>query len=78
MRRLTTIPLSKPIYILRSPIIGKTSPKMIRTIPRADWSNNFVETSYFVGKGITFFVGFYTSLQWLYYRKIRQEKEKDQ
>jgi hypothetical protein len=73
MRRLTTIPLSRPIYTLRAPLV-KTSPKLTRTIPRAEW--NPIETSYFVGKSVTLFVMFYTSLQWMFYRKQREDRDK--
>jgi len=64
----------RTIRTMYSPI--KTPKRVIP--PRADWNTGLVETSYFVGKGVTLFVSFYTFLQWLYYRKLRQEKEKDQ
>lgn len=36
---------------------------------------DIVEMSYFVGKSITLFVGFYCGLQWLYYRDINKSIE---
>lgn len=79
MRRLTTIPLSKPKYTLKAPLFSKMVPKVrTPTISRADWTNSLVETSYFIGKSATLFVMFYTSIQWLYYRNQREAiEEKD-
>lgn len=39
---------------------------------------DIVEMSYYVGKSITLFVGFYCGLQWLYYRELLKKKDDDQ
>lgn len=70
----------KPVISAPRTIRTMYSPIKIsrRVVPSAELSTTLVETSYFIGKGVTLFVSFYTFLQWLYYRKLRQEKEKDQ
>lgn len=51
--------------------------------PRAmshELSQTLIEQSYYIGKATIIFVGFYTSLNWLYYftlRKRMEEEEKD-
>jgi hypothetical protein len=37
------------------------------------------DMSYYIGKSIILFVGFYSGLQWLHYRELRKKKQnKDQ
>lgn len=37
--------------------------------------HDLVSSTEVIGKGIILFVGFYTGLQWLYYRDIRERAE---
>lgn len=61
--------------------LGSTRPK-VSTInirkhaPRA-LNNDIVTMSYFVGKGITLFTMFYTSLNWLMYKR-QNDKNKEE
>lgn len=41
-------------------------------------NSDIVTTSYFIGKGITLFTFFYTSLNWWMYKQQRQEFEDDE
>ena len=41
-------------------------------ISTADW----MEVSYFVGKSIILFTMFYSGLNWLHYKKVREDNEK--
>lgn len=38
-------------------------------------ANELVATTGTIGKGVILFVGFYTGLQWLYYRDLRERAE---
>lgn len=40
-------------------------------------SIDLVEVSYYVGKSITLFVGFYCALQWLHYKDLLKQLEEN-
>ncbi len=58
-------------------VMRKVSAKPPTTIQRAI-NSDIVTTSYFVGKGITLFTFFYTSLNWWMYKQQRKEIEADE
>ncbi len=67
------IPLQKPLSYrtsrtVRVQPIRALSPEMSRVL---------IEQSYLIGKTTILFVGFYTSLNWLYYYSMRKQNEKD-
>ena len=52
--------------------------KNVRTFKSPRCHMDLQETSYYVGKSITLWVMFTTSLNWMMYRKIRKEAEADE
>lgn len=40
-------------------------------------NNDMVTTTYFIGKGITLFTFFYTSLNWMMYKNINKDNPSD-
>lgn len=40
-------------------------------------NNDMVTTTYFLGKGITLFTFFYTSLNWMMYKNINKDNQSD-
>lgn len=54
----------------------RTSKLLVRR-PAAFVSQELINASYFAGKYITLFVFFYSSLNFLYYRNLRQEEDED-
>ena len=46
--------------------------KPLRVVSNPDW----MEVSYFVGKSIILFTMFYSGLNWLHYKKLREDNEK--
>ena len=46
--------------------------KPVRAISTPDW----MEVSYFVGKSVILFTMFYSGLNWLHYKKVREDNEK--
>lgn len=66
--------IKKPIATNKKPFLHKSPRKLI--VPRAsgiDW--NF--SSYIVGKGIILFTLYYCSMNWWFYRRTREDIEKD-
>ena len=52
------------------------SPRVRRTAPcRASLSEVLITQSYLIGKGLTLFVLFTAALNYLYYRRIREDYE---
>lgn len=52
--------------------------RQVQHRPKAvDVSTSFIETTYYVGKYITLFTMFYTSLNWMMYRNARKDYETD-
>jgi hypothetical protein len=47
-----------------------------KVVTKVSWSD-LESQSYIVGKGVTLFVGFYTFLQWMYYKNLRERVEDD-
>lgn len=66
-------------YIITSKIATIKKPSYINNkIKRSQTnalSNDVVTLSYFVGKGIIAFTFFYTSLNYFYYRRLREDYE---
>lgn len=46
--------------------------KPLRVVSNPDW----MEVSYFVGKSVILFTMFYSGLNWLHYKKVREDNEK--
>lgn len=52
--------------------------RKIQHRPRSfEVSKTFMDTTYYVGKYITLFTLFYTSLNWMMYKNIREQNEKE-
>lgn len=64
----------KPIATYKKPILYKSPRKFI--VPRAsgiDWEFS----SYIVGKGIVLFTLYYCTMNWWFYRRTREDIEKN-
>jgi len=70
LRVRTRLPVPQPRVCVRTH-------KLLVRRPKAFVSQEFLNASYFAGKYITLFVFFYSSLNFLYYRNLRQEEEDD-
>jgi hypothetical protein len=57
--------------------ILRPSPRVVARPRLQSLPPNLVEQSRVVGEGIILFVFFYTSLNYLYYRRIRKEEEEE-
>lgn len=55
--------------------IAPRAPKAIRLAPVR--ALDPVQTSYFVGKGITLFTMFYCTMNWWFYKRTREDLEDD-
>lgn len=71
IRVRTTVP--QPRVYMRKPKL----PLRRLERPAAFVSQEFLNASYFAGKYITLFVFFYSSLNYLYYRNLRQEEDNE-
>lgn len=58
------------------PTLIKTNRSPAKTIRSNAISNDVVEVTYFVGKYVMLFTFFYSSLNYMFYRKEREEQEK--
>jgi len=68
-------------YLSRShPVVNSRPRHHVPIVKRHAYppSMDITTTSYFVGKGIILFTMFYTSLNWMYYRGIRKDLERDE
>ena len=65
-------------YLNRSPV--NCRPRSYNPVVRRNATPpiDITTTSYFIGKGIILFTMFYTSMNWMYYRGIRKEIERDE
>lgn len=41
-------------------------------------AHDMVETSYYVGKGITLFTMFYCTMNWWFYKRLREDQEDEE
>lgn len=57
--------------------IKKNHHQRSSTIRVKSFDNDVVSTSYFIGKGIIAFTFFYTSLNYFFYKGLREEYEED-
>ena len=62
---------------IRARLPARTRPQVLLRRPSAFVSQEFLDASYFAGKYLTLFVFFYSSLNFLYYRNLRQDEEDD-
>lgn len=67
----------RPRLPMRQHRVCLRTPKVLIRRPAAFVSQELMDASYFAGKYITLFVFFYSSLNFLYYRNLRQEEEDD-
>lgn len=67
----TFIRPSKPRVVTRSNVSSVQKYNVRRNLHAVN--NDLLTTSYFVGKTITLFTFFYTSLNWLMYKNINQD-----
>lgn len=58
------------------PTLIKPNRSPAKTVRGNAISNDVVEVSYFVGKYVMLFTFFYSSLNYMFYRKEREEQEK--
>lgn len=79
-----------PITIVRRPCGGLPSAAPRRAVPRPQQrirhmtprpslledANNFASSMYYVSKGVILFTMFYCSMNYFYYRRQREEMEK--
>lgn len=75
----TFIRPSKPRVVTRSNVSSVKKYNVRRNLHAVN--NDLLTTSYFVGKTITLFTFFYTSLNWLMYKNINQgnnDQDQDQ
>lgn len=52
-----------------------TSVKPVKVVPM---THDIVETSYYIGKGITLFTMFYCTMNWWMYKRAREDQEDDE
>ena len=58
------------------PTLIKPNRSPVKTIRSNAVSNDVVEVTYFVGKYVMLFTFFYSSLNYMFYRKQREDQEK--
>lgn len=69
------------LRVQKPPFVATSTPaRPVRNVPRRSSSlNEFViQQSYIIGKGLTLFVLFTASLNWMYYRGLREYKEEQE
>lgn len=66
----TIIRSTRPQTITRTRVNTSSCPKAPRAL-----NSDIVTTSYFVGKGITLFTFFYSSLNWMMYKSINKDDD---
>ncbi len=85
LSRTTTRPIPQYRIVGKGRITGRMQPLPINLRRRHNVEtryggygveNALVDASYFVGKGIILYTMFYCSLNWLFYKRLRESQEK--
>lgn len=64
--------------IIKRNMFGQFTPRFCKNNLKVNaFTEDVVTASYYVGKYVTAFVFFYTSLNYLYYRRLRKDLEDD-
>ena len=64
-------------FSTRSRPMIKVAPRRFKRFPRASLLETLNEQTYYVGKGIILFTMFYCSMNWWYYKNLREKIERD-
>jgi hypothetical protein len=80
LRQLKTIKFSKVKNaqphrkIVRAPTIKKRIDVKVHS---SEMSNALIECSYYIGKSVILFTMFYCTLNWYYYKRLREQQEEE-